>query len=255
MILVARRLISALTRASPQIGVTSCRPWVPGSRFARPGHARPSRLILASLLTVAAAPAAHADDPFYKNKRLTILINFAPGGPTDIEGRMFAKASRPPYRWRAEHRDPEHGRRRRHRRGQVYGRGGAARRQHRRLLHRHRLHVRARSRALPRRLQDLPVRRDPGRHDRAFRAHRRRARDEGGDRHRQCERPRRRRPERGHAQGPAAAARHGHAGHPVQIRHRLSLEPGGAARVPARRDQLSSRNRRRAIAAWSIRAW
>src|SRR4030095_15777954 len=27
----------------------------------------------------------------YKNKRLSILINFAPGGPTDIEGRLFAK--------------------------------------------------------------------------------------------------------------------------------------------------------------------
>ena len=32
-----------------------------------------------------------ADDPFYKGKRLTILINFASGGPTDIEGRLFAK--------------------------------------------------------------------------------------------------------------------------------------------------------------------
>src|SRR5256885_7075162 len=37
------------------------------------------------------ASAAHADEPFYKGKRLTILINFASGGPTDIEGRMFAK--------------------------------------------------------------------------------------------------------------------------------------------------------------------
>jgi tripartite-type tricarboxylate transporter receptor subunit TctC len=37
-----------------------------------------------------AAPA-HADEPFYRNKRLTILINFAAGGPTDIEGRLFAK--------------------------------------------------------------------------------------------------------------------------------------------------------------------
>ena len=34
---------------------------------------------------------AHADDAFYKGKRLTILINFAVGGPTDIEGRLFAK--------------------------------------------------------------------------------------------------------------------------------------------------------------------
>ncbi len=37
------------------------------------------------------ATAACADEPFYKGKRLTILINFAAGGPTDIEGRLFAK--------------------------------------------------------------------------------------------------------------------------------------------------------------------
>jgi hypothetical protein len=44
---------------------------------------------LCALLAIASA--ADADDPFYKNKRLSILINFAPGGPTDIEGRLFAK--------------------------------------------------------------------------------------------------------------------------------------------------------------------
>jgi hypothetical protein len=37
------------------------------------------------------ATAVRADEPFYKGKRLTILINFAAGGPTDIEGRLFAK--------------------------------------------------------------------------------------------------------------------------------------------------------------------
>ena len=36
------------------------------------------------------SPAA-AQEPFYKGKRLTVLINFAAGGPTDIEGRLFAK--------------------------------------------------------------------------------------------------------------------------------------------------------------------
>jgi tripartite-type tricarboxylate transporter receptor subunit TctC len=35
--------------------------------------------------------SAAADEPFYQGKRLTILINFAPGGPTDIEGRLLAK--------------------------------------------------------------------------------------------------------------------------------------------------------------------
>ena len=48
---------------------------------------RAAALVAALLVAV----AAHADDPFYKNKRLSILINFAPGGPTDIEGRLFAK--------------------------------------------------------------------------------------------------------------------------------------------------------------------
>src|SRR4249920_3214702 len=36
-------------------------------------------------------PNAVAQEPFYKGKRLTVLINFAAGGPTDIEGRLFAK--------------------------------------------------------------------------------------------------------------------------------------------------------------------
>jgi putative tricarboxylic transport membrane protein len=48
---------------------------------------RAAALVAALLVAV----AAHADDPFYRNKRLSILINFAPGGPTDIEGRLFAK--------------------------------------------------------------------------------------------------------------------------------------------------------------------
>ena len=39
----------------------------------------------------AAVATAQAQEPFYKGKRLTLLINFAAGGPTDIEGRLFAK--------------------------------------------------------------------------------------------------------------------------------------------------------------------
>ncbi len=35
--------------------------------------------------------SARADEPFYKGKRLTLLINFAIGGPADVEGRLFAK--------------------------------------------------------------------------------------------------------------------------------------------------------------------
>jgi tripartite-type tricarboxylate transporter receptor subunit TctC len=34
---------------------------------------------------------ASADDAFYKGKRLSVLVNYAAGGPTDIEGRLFAR--------------------------------------------------------------------------------------------------------------------------------------------------------------------
>ena len=36
-------------------------------------------------------PVAHAQQPFYKGKRLTVLVNFAAGGPADIESRVVAK--------------------------------------------------------------------------------------------------------------------------------------------------------------------
>jgi tripartite-type tricarboxylate transporter receptor subunit TctC len=45
----------------------------------------------AACVIIASVSGAAADDPFYKGKRLTVMINFAPGGPTDIEGRLFAK--------------------------------------------------------------------------------------------------------------------------------------------------------------------
>jgi len=46
--------------------------------------------LTAIALLGALAPAA-AQDAFYKGKRLTVMINFAAGGPTDIEGRLFAR--------------------------------------------------------------------------------------------------------------------------------------------------------------------
>jgi putative tricarboxylic transport membrane protein len=47
---------------------------------------------LATAVLVAIGVArASADEPYYKGKRITLLINFAAGGPTDIEGRLFAK--------------------------------------------------------------------------------------------------------------------------------------------------------------------
>ena len=47
-------------------------------------------MIVGCVLAESLAPA-HAQEPFYKGKRLTLLINFAAGGPTDIEGRLLAK--------------------------------------------------------------------------------------------------------------------------------------------------------------------
>jgi hypothetical protein len=52
-----------------------------------------SRRSVAALCVVFAlgSSAASADEPFYAGKRLTLLINFAAGGPADVEGRLFAK--------------------------------------------------------------------------------------------------------------------------------------------------------------------
>jgi tripartite-type tricarboxylate transporter receptor subunit TctC len=38
-----------------------------------------------------ATSSAFTQEPFHQGKRLTLLINFAPGGPTDIEGRLLAR--------------------------------------------------------------------------------------------------------------------------------------------------------------------
>ena len=65
----------------------------PGA-IAETRHAPACRLFLLSLVAaLAAAPdvASAQSDPFYKGKRLTLLINFAAGGPADIEGRLFAR--------------------------------------------------------------------------------------------------------------------------------------------------------------------
>jgi hypothetical protein len=37
------------------------------------------------------AGAEAAAEPFYQGRRLTVLINYAPGGPTDIEGRLVGR--------------------------------------------------------------------------------------------------------------------------------------------------------------------
>ncbi len=51
---------------------------------------KPIFLIICGLLfTIGSGQAA--DRPFYQGKNLTFLINFAAGGPTDIEGRIIAR--------------------------------------------------------------------------------------------------------------------------------------------------------------------
>src|SRR5438128_554546 len=41
---------------------------------------------------VALAAEAAAAEPFYQGKRPTIFVNFAAGGPTDMEARLFTRA-------------------------------------------------------------------------------------------------------------------------------------------------------------------
>jgi tripartite-type tricarboxylate transporter receptor subunit TctC len=48
-------------------------------------------LLGAAAALAMAATAAVADEPFYKGKQLILLVNYAAGGPTDIEGRLLAR--------------------------------------------------------------------------------------------------------------------------------------------------------------------
>jgi tripartite-type tricarboxylate transporter receptor subunit TctC len=48
-------------------------------------------LVAAILSALCVAPSFSAETPFYRGKMLTVLINFATGGPTDIEGRLVAR--------------------------------------------------------------------------------------------------------------------------------------------------------------------
>ena len=51
-----------------------------------------SWLIGCSLLIAGSSQVSAAEKaPYYQGKTLTIVINFAAGGPTDIEGRVFGK--------------------------------------------------------------------------------------------------------------------------------------------------------------------
>ena len=48
-------------------------------------------LLIACFIAGFAGVSANAADPFYKGKRLTVLINYAAGGPSDIEGRLLVR--------------------------------------------------------------------------------------------------------------------------------------------------------------------
>ena len=48
-------------------------------------------IVAAALFSLSGSASFAADQPFYKGKTLTFLINYAPGGPTDIEGRVLAR--------------------------------------------------------------------------------------------------------------------------------------------------------------------
>jgi len=49
------------------------------------------RALLIGLAVLGAAATTAQADNYYKGKRLTVLINFTAGGPTDVEGRLFAR--------------------------------------------------------------------------------------------------------------------------------------------------------------------
>ena len=49
------------------------------------------RIAAATLALMVLAAPAQANDPFYKGKRLSVMINYGAAGPADIEGRLFAR--------------------------------------------------------------------------------------------------------------------------------------------------------------------
>src|SRR5262249_33869600 len=48
-------------------------------------------VVLIGLGLFTATSTALAEDPFYKGKRINVLVNFDAGSATDIEGRVFAR--------------------------------------------------------------------------------------------------------------------------------------------------------------------
>jgi tripartite-type tricarboxylate transporter receptor subunit TctC len=56
-----------------------------------PAFGRHVATALLLLICVCLTSAVRAETPFYRGKQITLLINFAVGGPADVEGRLFAK--------------------------------------------------------------------------------------------------------------------------------------------------------------------
>jgi len=55
-------------------------------------HVRNAALaVLTACVLMIGTHTASADEQFYKGKRLVVLVNYAAGGPTDIEARLLAK--------------------------------------------------------------------------------------------------------------------------------------------------------------------
>ena len=50
-----------------------------------------NRTVVAAFALALLTTGAGADEPFYKGKRLSVMINYGSGGPADIEGRLFAR--------------------------------------------------------------------------------------------------------------------------------------------------------------------
>ena len=126
-----------------------------------------------------AATSACADEPFYKGKRLTLLINCgrrrrrptSRAGCSPNTSCATSTASRALIVQNSEGAGGLVG-------ADLSGRGRAARRHHARLFQRDRLELRQRAGALARRPARLRVRRLPVRHHHPLHAHRRAARHE-----------------------------------------------------------------------------
>ena len=97
--------------------------------------------MLGACALIAGASQAQAQEPFYKGKRLTVLVNFDAGSATDIEGARVRAPLRQAYRWLAQPDRAEHRRRRRHQRHALSRRGRAQGRHDDGLHHRHRLEL------------------------------------------------------------------------------------------------------------------